>query len=239
MTPNQTDEGIIVVDYQNGFVPVAEWGTGELWVEGWWRLASRINELIKITKSRWGLVIGTRDMHPQWHMSFASNYDGKDPFDIIWVNDIAGLELSPAAEFDRHNLVKELWNTWEQILWPDHCIVDTPSSWYHESLERDLIDVHIEKWYVARKEAYSWFDGKEQRENPKVIVKLVDVLRNAWIETVKVVGLATDYCVNATVLDALKEWFNVQVFRDAIAGVSPEKSIKKLEALREKWVKIL
>lgn len=206
MNPQTPPDALIVVDYQNGFIPVNEWGTGELWVEGWWLLAPRINELIKETKNAWGLVIGTRDWHPENHVSFASQYSDKEPFDIL--------------------------DSW-QVLWPDHCIANTASAYYHESLAMERIDHHIIKWYEADREAYSWFEGREFDSESK---KLTDILRNAWVKAVKVVGLATDYCVNATALDALKNWFNVKLIQDAIAWVDPAESVKVLEALREQWV---
>lgn len=208
MQTNSQHDALIVVDYQNGFTPVNEWGTGELWVEWWWRLASRINDLIKITKSIWRLTIGTRDWHPANHISFASQHLDRNPFETL--------------------------DNW-QVLWPDHCIANTRSAYYHKDLLMERLDHHIIKWFEMNEEAYSWFEWKEDTPEWR---KLINILKDAWIKTIKVVGLATDYCVNATVLDALKNWFNVKVIQDAIAGVNPAESIKKLEALREKWVLI-
>ena len=85
---------------------------------------------------------------------------------------------------------------------------------------------------------YSGFFGKEKRRDTQ-IVRLTDILRNAGIGLVKVVGIATDYCVHATALDALKNGFDVQVLTKAIAGVSPSDSIKRLEELRERGAEIV
>lgn len=85
---------------------------------------------------------------------------------------------------------------------------------------------------------YSGFFGKEDC-NDSQIVRLADILKHAGVTLVKVVGIATDYCVHATALDALKNGFDVQVITKAIAGVSPSDSIKRLEELRSKGVEIV
>lgn len=231
---------LIVVDYQNGFIPKIEGGTGELWVEGGWLLAPVINELMKETKRAWGLVIATRDWHPEGHMSFASNYSNREVFDTVWWEDSMNSipskpELADKAEFSIEDLQIEFgaW-TWAQVLWPDHCIAGTPWAEYFDWLDLSRIDRHVIKWYDPKTEMYSWFFGKEKRDDEK-IVRLTDILKEAWVSLVRIVGLATDYCVNATALDALKNGFDVEVIKKAIAGVSPEDSVKRLEELREKW----
>lgn len=236
-------EATIVVDYQNGFNPKTASGVNELPVEWWENLAPVINEIMRETKSKWGLVIATRDWHPQWHMSFASNYKNREVFDSIWWEDAMNgipnkLELSPTAEFTQKDLQTEFWAIWSQILWPDHCLAGTPWAEYLNQLDTKLIDKHIIKWYDARTEMYSWFFWKEQRDD-NTIVRLTDILKEAWVWIVKVVWLATDFCVNATAVDALKNGFDVEVIKRAIAWVDPEQSVKRLEELREAWAKII
>ena len=235
----QTDQALIVVDYQNGFIPESENGTGELWVEGGWLLAPRINELMNETKTKWWLIIATRDWHPRWHMSFASNYEGKNPFETVTyeeaVNGIpANITLKDTAEFSHQDLEIEMWAVGSQMLWPDHCIAGTPSAEYHKDLDTSLVDHHIIKWYRAETEMYSGFQGKEDIEPGKI---MSDILREAGVRTVKVVWLATDYCVQSTAVDAVKNWFKAIIDRSAIAGVaitSPEDTVRYLEELREK-----
>lgn len=208
----KTDNALIVVDYQKGFIPLAEGWTAELPVEGGWLLAPRINELMKETKSQWGLIIGTRDWHPRNHMSFASQYPEKNIFETL--------------------------DDW-QMLWPDHCIENTPWAEYHDDLDISLIDRHVIKWYDPATEMYSWFAGKEQQEDEQ-IVQLTGLLKQAWVKTIKLVGLATDYCVQSTAVDAVKNWFKAMIDSSAIAWVaiqSPEDTVKYLEELRkEEWV---
>lgn len=225
----KTDTALIVVDYENSFIPESEWWTWELWVEGWWLLYPAINELIKDTKAQWGIVIGTRDWHPKNHISFASNHPWKQPF-------IDSLEDG-------------------QELWPDHCIAETPGAEYFNKLDVDKIDYHIIKWEKYYKDAYSGFEWREmipydllpnpwERNEAEMIEKgwqiseakkIATILKGAWVNLVKIVWLATDYCVNATALDALKNGFNVEVIEKAIAWVDPSQSVKRLEELREKW----
>lgn len=240
----KTNKALIVVDYQNGFIPEAASGINELPVEWWELLAPTINELIKEVKSQWWLIIGTRDWHPQGHMSFASNYNNRDTFGNVWWEDVVNAipstpELAQTAEFSLDDLQIEFWSGKDaQMLWPDHCIANTPWAEYYAGLDSKEIDAHIIKGYDPRTEMYSWFFGKEQRTDDK-IVRLADILKDAGVSLVKVVGLATDYCVHATASDALKNGFNVEVIKKAIAGVSPEDSVKRLEELREQWAKII
>lgn len=183
-------------------------------------------------------------MHPAGHMSFASNYLGKNPFDTLgWDEVVNGKEHTPKlqkkAGFTLGDLQAEFGaGNGKQVLWPDHCIENTPSANYHKELALSQIDHHIIKGYDAKTEMYSGFFGKEDHSDSQ-IVRLADILKHAGVTLVKVVGIATDYCVHATALDALKNGFNVEVITKAIAGVDPSESIKRLEELREQDVKIV
>lgn len=236
----QTDNALIVVDYQNSFVPENEWWTWELWVEWGWLLSARINELMRETKQKWGLIIATRDWHPEWHISFASNYQWKDPFNTVdWeeaMNNIPQeLQLEDTAGFNKTDLQSELWATGKQVLWPNHCVKNTPWADFHKDLNTSLIDRYIIKWYAPTTEMYSWFFGKEQREDKKNI-RLTDILKEAWVKTVTLVWLATDFCVQSTAVDAVKNWFKAIIDSSAVrwVAVTPENTIKFLETLREK-----
>lgn len=233
-----TDNALIVVDYQNSFIPEVEWGTWELWVEWGWLLAPRINELMREIKTAGWIIIATRDMHPKWHMSFASNYEWKNPFETVdWeqvVNNIPEkLELKDTADFTLEDLQVEFWAKWSQMLWPNHCIENTPWAEYHKDLDTSLIDRHIIKGYDPTTEMYSWFFGKEDAPEEKT---LTEILRELWVKTVRVIWLATDYCVQSTAVDAVKNWFETLIDKSAIAWVTvtPADTVAYLEALREK-----
>lgn len=234
----QTDNALIVVDYQNGFIPVNEWGTWELWVEGGWLLSPKINELMRDTKRKWGLVIATRDWHPQGHMSFASNYEWKNPFEAVTYDEAMNgfpqkLTIKESADFTDEDLVRETWAAWDQMLWPDHCVAGTESAQYFKDLDTSLIDRHIIKGYDPTMEMYSWFFGKEDNEKWE---KLIEILRKLWVESVRVVWLATDYCIRSTAADAVKNGFKTVIDSSAIrwVAVPPEDTIKYLETLRER-----
>lgn len=235
---------LIIVDVQKGFIPVDEWGTGELGVTWGGLIVPIINDLMQEVRRTWGLILASRDLHPVGHMSFASNYVNRNLFEQIgWEDVVNGKENTPIlyekAGFTLGDLQAEFWaGNGKQVLWPEHCIEGTESAGYHEGLDISKIDHHIIKGYDARTEMYSGFFGKEDRKDPQ-IVRLSDILKNTGVTLVKVVWIATDYCVHATALDALKNGFDVQVITKAIAGVSPSDSIKRLEELRSKGVEIV
>ena len=98
--------------------------------------------------------------------------------------------------------------------WPVHCVAGTEGAELHPDLDRELVDEVFEKGRDSA--AYSGF---EARSAPGRL--LGERLREAGIEELDVAGIATDYCVQATVLDALKEGFRVRVLTDLCAGVAP------------------
>lgn len=107
--------------------------------------------------------------------------------------------------------------------WPVHCVADTPGASYDPGLDSDLIDVHIRKG--QGKPAYSIFEGVSDEG-----LELPALLDRLGVDDVDVVGIATDYCVRASALDALASGRRVRVIDDLVAGVAPESSAA---ALRE------
>jgi nicotinamidase-related amidase len=93
--------------------------------------------------------------------------------------------------------------------WPAHCVQDTPGAELHPDLDRGLIDVVVDKGQDPGTEGYSAFDGTD----------LAELLRERAVDRVTVVGLATDYCVRSTALEALREGFGVTVDRSAVRAV--------------------
>ncbi len=96
--------------------------------------------------------------------------------------------------------------------WPPHCVQGTPGAELHPALDRDRIDVVVDKGQDPATDGYSGFDA----------TGLGDILRERGIDAVTVVGLATDYCVKNTALDALRAGFTVRVDASAIRGVEVE-----------------
>lgn len=108
--------------------------------------------------------------------------------------------------------------------WPRHCVAGTEGAEYHDALDLGRIDVHVRKG--MGEPAYSAFEGVTTRGE-----RLIDVLSEAGIDALDVVGIATDYCVRASALDARAAGLAVAVRTELIAGVSPETSAAALKEL--------
>ncbi|HUH53951.1 MAG TPA: isochorismatase family protein [Microbacteriaceae bacterium] len=115
--------------------------------------------------------------------------------------------------------------------WPHHCVQGTPGAEYHEALDISKIDVHVRKGMGIP--AYSAFEGETLDGR-----KLTDVLKEAEITDLDVVGIATDYCVLASSLDALQENIKVRILSDYIAGVAPESSVAALKEVAQAGAEI-
>jgi nicotinamidase/pyrazinamidase len=115
--------------------------------------------------------------------------------------------------------------------WPVHCVRDTPGAQLHERIDTDLIDAIIDKGRTGEKEGYSGFEDTD----------LEDMLRERGVDTVHVAGLALDYCVRATALDAKRAGFNVILHRDATRAVemNPGDGERAVAELREAGVEVV
>ena len=106
--------------------------------------------------------------------------------------------------------------------WPAHCVAGSEGAQLHPGLDAALVDVVVDKGTDPATEGYSGFDGTD----------LATLLRDRGIERVTVAGLATDYCVRATALDALEAGFAVTVDDTASRGIDPEGSARALDEVR-------
>jgi nicotinamidase/pyrazinamidase len=97
-------------------------------------------------------------------------------------------------------------------VWPVHCVRDTPGAQLHPGLDEAAVDVIVDKGQDPGTDGYSGFDG----------TRLAELLRERGIDQVTVVGLATDYCVKNTALEALQAGFAVTVDTTAVRGVDVE-----------------
>jgi nicotinamidase/pyrazinamidase len=136
-------------------------------------------------------VAASQDWHPANHGSFAANHPGKQPYEMI----------------DLHGLM--------QVLWPVHCVADTPGAELHATLDRARITEVFRKGTDPNVDSYSAFFDNGKRK----ATGLGDWLRSRWIQQVYVMGLATDYCVKATALDARALGFDVWVVQDGCRAV--------------------
>ncbi|KZE93620.1 hypothetical protein AVP42_01627 [Agromyces sp. NDB4Y10] len=108
--------------------------------------------------------------------------------------------------------------------WPQHCMAGTPGAEYHPALDASQVDVHIRKGQGVP--AYSIFEGTDDAG-----ASITEVLTRHGVTDVDVVGIATDYCVRASALDALEHGQHVRVIRDLVAGVAAETSDAALAEL--------
>ena len=120
--------------------------------------------------------------------------------------------------------------------WPIHCVQQTHGAAFHTALEVPCSTIIISKGMDERSDGYSAFDGKEASGT-----SLAETLIKLGVRRLLVGGLATDYCVKATVLDALEKGFEVVVLQDAIAAVNlhPEDGAKALTAMIEGGARVL
>ena len=136
-------------------------------------------------------VSASLDYHPAGHGSFASSHAGKAVGDVV--------KLSGT----------------DQMLWPDHCVADTYGSELHPDLANEPIDTFVTKGRDPQVDSYSAFRDNANNH----ATGLADWLREKGIKKVYVAGLALDYCVKATALDALAEGFDTTVLADATRAV--------------------
>lgn len=140
---------------------------------------------------RYDLVVATQDWHPADHLSFASQHEGVSVGDVIEVDAV------------------------QQILWPDHCVQDSVGAAFADGLRTDRIDHVVQKGTDRRIDSYSgFFDNARRRATG-----LDSFLRERAVDRVSVLGLATDYCVKFTVLDALERGFETTLIRAGTRGV--------------------
>ena len=136
-------------------------------------------------------VVLTQDWHPAGHSSFASSHDGKEPYDMI--------EMSYGP----------------QVLWPDHCIQGSMGAKFHMELHQDRADLIIRKGYNPQIDSYSAF-FENDHETP---TGLEGYLRTRGISELTMVGLALDFCVNFSAVDAAKLGFDVTVRQDLCRAI--------------------
>jgi nicotinamidase/pyrazinamidase len=115
--------------------------------------------------------------------------------------------------------------------WPRHCVAGTAGAEFHPNLETGPIEAVFTKG--AYTSGYTGFEGADESGTP-----LADWLRQRGVDEVDVVGLATDYCVQATATDAVRAGFTTTVLTDLTAGVAPDKTQKALADLRAMGVAV-
>jgi nicotinamidase/pyrazinamidase len=138
------------------------------------------------------LVVATQDWHPPDHGSFAANHPGRKPGEVI---DLDGLR---------------------QILWPVHCVQNSAGAAFLPGLDMARVEEVFQKGTDPRIDSYSGFFDNGHRK----ATGLGEYLKSKGVTEVYVLGLATDYCVRFTALDALQLGFRTHLVEDASRGVN-------------------
>lgn len=159
----------------------------------------QIIPVINQLSKQFDIVIQTQDWHPKGHSSFASSHQGKEPFETIEM---------PYGE---------------QVLWTDHCVQGSRGADFHADLETNRSQLIIRKGFRKDIDSYSAFFENDD----ETTTGLTGYLRERDIDTLYTVGLATDFCVKWSVIDGIKEGFNVFVIDDAVKGIDIEGSVDK------------
>jgi nicotinamidase/pyrazinamidase len=143
--------------------------------------------LINSLQQTFNLIVATQDWHPVQHTSFASSHAGKKPFDIITLHGQ------------------------EQVLWPDHCVQGSSGAMFHSALNTNKIEAIFRKGMDPEIDSYSGFYDNGHKKS----TGLAGYLRERKVQRIFICGLAADYCVFYSAMDALQENFETYIIEDA------------------------
>lgn len=155
--------------------------------------------VINVLAPAFRIVVLTQDWHTPGHASFASSHPGKQPFDVVRM---------PYGN---------------QVLWPDHCVQGTPGAELHRDLAVPNAQLVLRKGYNPKVDSYSAFLEADRRTK----TGLEAWLRAKGVKRVFCCGLATDFCVAWTALDARRLGFEAVVIEDACRAIDLDGSLAK------------
>lgn len=170
-----------------------------------------IIDLINELQPHFELVVATQDWHPANHGSFASAHFNKKPFETTVLNGL------------------------NQVLWPDHCIESTFGAQLASKLSQTFIEAVFRKGTNPEIDSYSgFFDNGKKKDTG-----LGTFLKGRGISQVFVAGLAGDYCVGYTALDAIDQGFSTSIIEDATRAIDPESFVLMKKNIIEKGGRII
>jgi nicotinamidase/pyrazinamidase len=177
------------------------------------RVVPVINALTRARGGRFRRVVATQDWHPAGHVSFASSHPQRKPFETVRLGDL------------------------EQTLWPDHCVAGTSGAEFHPLLDTRGFDLVLRKGSDPNLDSYSAFFENDRR----TATGLAPYLEGLGLRSVYLAGLATDYCVYYSAVDALGLGFEVRLISDACRGIdSPPGSLRqRLQELQSAGVRMV
>lgn len=157
-------------------------------------------------------VVLTQDWHPRGHLSFAGSHPGRQPFETI--------EAAYGA----------------QILWPDHCVQGTEGAAFHRDLAVPHAELVLRKGFLREIDSYSAFRENDRRTP----TGLASYLRERGFERLTLAGLATDFCVLFSAIDAREAGFEVAVATEACRGIDLGGSLDRaLRAMAEAGARLI
>lgn len=157
----------------------------------------QIVERINTLQDDYAITVLTQDWHPSNHTSFADNHDDAEPFSQV------DMAYGP------------------QVLWPRHCVIGTAGAAFKSGLNTDTADLIIRKGYNPDIDSYSAFFENDH----KTQTGLEGYLRERGVTKLVMVGLATDFCVRFSAVDAIKLGFQVTVIQDACRAIDLDGSL--------------
>jgi nicotinamidase/pyrazinamidase len=147
--------------------------------------------IVNLLMPRFERVVLSQDWHPAGHVSFASSWPDREAYETI---EAAGIP---------------------QILWPDHCVQGSPGAAFHPGLDTARASIILRKGFRPQLDSYSCF-FENDRTTP---TGLDGALKSLGLRSLYIAGLATDFCVLYTVLDAIRLGYSIYIVEDAVRGV--------------------
>jgi nicotinamidase/pyrazinamidase len=168
--------------------------------------------LVNRLGERFRHIVMTQDWHPPGHRSFASAHPGRQPFETV------DLAYGP------------------QTLWPDHCVQGTPGAAFHAGLDLPRAELVLRKGFRPEIDSYSAFVENDRRTP----TGLAGYLRERGLSRLFLAGIATDYCVLYSALDARRHGFAAVLVEDACRGIDLDGSLDRaMRAMAEAGVTFL
>ncbi len=166
-----------------------------------------------IDSGRYDLIVASQDWHPAGHGSFASSHPGKKPFEI------GMLSGKP------------------QMMWPDHCVQNSEDAEFHPDLHIGAVDFVQQKGQNPAVDSYSAFRDNDQA----ALTGLAAYLRSKHVTELDLCGLATDYCVKFSALDAVEmlPGVSVRFIEDASRGIDPAGVKAAIDDMRARGVTVI
>ncbi|XP_060063523.1 nicotinamidase-like [Ylistrum balloti] len=216
---------LIIIDVQNCFLP-----GGSLAVENGQEVIPVINTLRTDYEDTFRLVVLSQDWHCSDHISFASQHTGFNAYQevtLLYSENGTLCEPVSACQSVAYNVT--------QMLWPDHCVINSTSAEFDDRLIQKDSDVIIRKGYNCKVDSYSAFFDNGQFSQ----TGLNQILQDANISTVFVTGLALDYCVYYTSSDSKRLGYKTYLVEDASRGVASDTSEAAMADMKSKGINII